>query len=105
MSGMIDAHPAQAAQVPNAGTNSVSAPAPEPARVPDAQLLASYAASGSESFFSQIVDRHSGMVYSACLRILSDPHAAEDAAQATFLVLTKRAASLPRQTVLSGWLY
>src|SRR4051794_26266809 len=71
----------------------------------DAALLSGYAQSGAETIFSAIIDRHSKMVYSVCLRILGEAHAAEDAAQATFLVLTRRARSLPRQTNLSGWLY
>jgi RNA polymerase sigma factor (sigma-70 family) len=102
---MIDVHPAPLAQAPKAEPSLNLSSPPAPARISDAELLSAYGTTGAEAFFSQIVDRHSGMVYSACLRILTDPHAAEDAAQATFLVLTKRAASLPRQTVLSGWLY
>lgn len=45
------------------------------------------------------------MVLRVCRRILVDTHAAEDAFQATFLVLAKRAASLRRPGALAAWLY
>ena len=57
----------------------------------DRELLAKFTAMGSHEAFGEIVRRHADIVHSACLRILGDPHAAEDAAQATFLVLLKKA--------------
>jgi RNA polymerase sigma factor (sigma-70 family) len=45
------------------------------------------------------------MVYGVCLRILKDKNLAEDAAQASFLVLLRRATTLPKNVNLSGWLY
>jgi RNA polymerase sigma factor (sigma-70 family) len=71
----------------------------------DRQLLADYARSGDSEAFAEIVRRHSGMVYQACRRVLGDEHGAEDAAQATFLLLARKARKLPEKTVLSGWLF
>jgi RNA polymerase sigma factor (sigma-70 family) len=71
----------------------------------DHQLLARYVSGGSAGAFAQIVRRYSDMVYSACLRILGDAAAAEDASQATFLVLVRSAPKLSRSTNLSGWLF
>jgi len=70
----------------------------------DGDLLARYVGGSSEAF-EQIVIRHADMVYAVCLRMLNEEQAAEDTAQATFLLLTRKAASLPKNTLLSGWLY
>ena len=45
----------------------------------DQELLADVARSGSPQAFAALVERHTQMVYGTCLRILKDPHAAEDA--------------------------
>ncbi len=71
----------------------------------DRELFTGYAATGSSEAFAEIVQRYSAMVHSACLRILGDAHAAEDAAQATFLIFMRKARKLPKKTVLSGWLF
>jgi len=71
----------------------------------DRELLREYSASGSSEAFAEIVRRHSAMVHSACKRILGDAHAAEDAAQAAFLIFMRKARKLPKGTVLSGWLF
>ncbi len=71
----------------------------------DAELLATYRESRSPDAFGAIVERHTGMVYSACWRVLRNDDAAQDATQATFLVLVRRAGDLPTGTVLAGWLY
>ena len=71
----------------------------------DRELFSEYAASGSSRAFAEIVERYSAMVYSACLRILGNAHAAEDATQAAFLILVRKAKKLPKSTVLSGWLF
>ena len=70
----------------------------------DRELLAEYARSGSERAFAEIVARHSAMVYSACLRVLGDPAAAEDAVQAAFLVLVRKARGVDG-SALAGWLF
>ncbi|SKB05967.1 RNA polymerase sigma factor, sigma-70 family [Prosthecobacter debontii] len=54
---------------------------------------------------TRLVEQHRGLVMAACCRILRDSSLAEDAAQETFLLLTKKARHLPPQTSLPGWLY
>ncbi len=71
----------------------------------DRELLDAYAAGGSQTAFAELVARHAGQVYATCLRVLEDPHAAEDAAQATFLVLARKAGALGGGAVLAGWLH
>src|ERR1700691_6166533 len=55
--------------------------------------------------FEAIVARHGPMVLSVCRGILRDPNDAEDAFQATFLILVKKAGSIRGRVVLGGWLY
>jgi RNA polymerase sigma factor (sigma-70 family) len=73
--------------------------------VTDRELLAEYVSKGSEEAFSEIVERHLGRVLATCLRALGDHQEAEDAAQAVFLLLVKKAGSISHGTILSGWLY
>jgi RNA polymerase sigma factor (sigma-70 family) len=71
----------------------------------DRELLTEFQATGSAEVFAQIAERHSAMVYSTCLRVLKDPHAAEDAAQAAFLVLLRKRGSIGKDAILPAWLY
>ncbi len=71
----------------------------------DRELLTSYAATGSQEAFGELVGRHADKVYSTCRRVLGDGHAAEDASQAVFLVLARKARDLSPRTVISGWLF
>jgi len=71
----------------------------------DRNLLEEYARSGSEEAFDTIAARYTDLVYSACRRQLRDPSLAEDATQAVFLTLAKKAKTLPRGVVLAGWLF
>ena len=71
----------------------------------DRELFHTYQQRGEAAVFSQLVDRHAGSVYAACLRVLNDSHAAEDASQAVFLIFSQKAPSLPAGTVVAGWLY
>src|SRR5689334_1405239 len=73
-------------------------------RMPDVELM-KYQSRRDEAAFAEIVRTHTNMVYSTCLRVLDDAHAAEDATQATFMILLRKIESLPPETVLSGWLY
>ncbi|HZU39220.1 MAG TPA: sigma-70 family RNA polymerase sigma factor [Gemmataceae bacterium] len=71
----------------------------------DGQLLERYVRGQDEDAFAELVERHSGLVRAVCRRVLNDEHAADDAFQATFLVLARRAGSLDGERTLAGWLY
>jgi RNA polymerase sigma factor (sigma-70 family) len=73
--------------------------------VTDAQLLHRYCHAGDEQAFTELVHRHGPMVLGVCRRWLRDPHAAEDAFQATFLVLVRRARSVRWHDSIAGWLH
>ncbi len=59
----------------------------------------------AESAFAALVARHGRMVHRVCLDVLGDPHDAQDAAQATFLVLARRASTIARPEALAAWLH
>jgi RNA polymerase sigma factor (sigma-70 family) len=71
----------------------------------DTQLLETFARRREESAFEAIVERHGPVVLGVCRRVLHDEHDAEDAFQATFLVLARNAASIRNQEALGAWLY
>ncbi|MBN9517170.1 sigma-70 family RNA polymerase sigma factor, partial [bacterium] len=71
----------------------------------DADLLARYTATGDPDVFASLVRRHARTVLGACRRVLADAHAAEDAFQATFLQLARKAGGLRHPSALPGWLY
>jgi RNA polymerase sigma factor (sigma-70 family) len=71
----------------------------------DAELLERFLAKGEETAFAILVQRHGPMVLGVCQRVLEDPHAAEDAFQAAFLVLVRRSASIRKRSSLASWLY
>jgi RNA polymerase sigma factor (sigma-70 family) len=68
-------------------------------------LLRRFTVQRDADAFELLVRRHGPMVLSVCRRMLRDPHAAEDAFQATFLVLVRKAASLRKPELLGNWLY
>jgi RNA polymerase sigma factor (sigma-70 family) len=73
--------------------------------VPDRELLARYVAGHEETAFTAIVERHGGLVLGVCRRILRHEHDAEDACQATFLVLARKADTIRKGDALSSWLH
>ena len=68
-------------------------------------LLREYVDRGSEAAFESLVKRHVDMVYSTALRQLRDPHLAQDATQAVFVLLARKARCLRSSVILGGWLY
>ncbi len=71
----------------------------------DAELLERFIDKRDEAAFAALLKRHGPMVLGVCRRILGSPQDTEDAFQATFLVLARRAFSVrPRETV-GNWLY
>jgi len=71
----------------------------------DADLLDRFVRHKDEAAFEALVGRHGPMVIGVCDRILHNSHDAEDAFQATFLVLVRKAASVRPQGMVGNWLY
>jgi RNA polymerase sigma factor (sigma-70 family) len=76
-----------------------------PRDLTDRQLLEAYVRRRDEAALAVLVQRHGPMVWGVCRRVLQDHHEAEDAFQATFLVLVRKAASIASPELLAGWLY
>src|ERR1051325_6193904 len=75
------------------------------AKAPDTDLLERFVASRDEHAFAALLRRHGPMVFGVCQRVLGNHHEAEDAFQATFLVLVRRASSIGEPELLGNWLY
>jgi RNA polymerase sigma factor (sigma-70 family) len=73
--------------------------------VSDAVLLERFAQGRDESAFAALVVRYGGMVLRLCRRILGDAHTAEDAFQATFVILARKAGTIKHPDALPGWLH
>jgi RNA polymerase sigma factor (sigma-70 family) len=72
---------------------------------PDRDLLARFVAARDEDAFAEIVRRHGPMVLAVCRRVTGRAHDADDAFQAAFMVLARRAAHLTKPELLANWLY
>src|SRR5437870_8135995 len=71
----------------------------------DRQLLDDFASRRDESAFAGLVERHGPMVLAVCRRVLGHEQDAEDAFQATFLVLARKAAAFGWRESVGNWLY
>jgi RNA polymerase sigma factor (sigma-70 family) len=72
---------------------------------PDRTLVERFVAQRDEAAFAALVERHGPLVHGVCRRLLRHEEDAEDAFQATFLVLVRRAASIRKGESVGSWLY
>jgi RNA polymerase sigma-70 factor (ECF subfamily) len=73
--------------------------------LPDDQLLERFVRLRDETAFEALLRRHEPLVFGVCRKLLYDVHDAEDAFQATFLVLARKAGSVAPPSLLGHWLY
>ena len=78
---------------------------PADANLTDAELLRRFVAERDETAFAALVRRHGRLVRCVCRRVLDSEQDAEDAEQATLLVLARKAASIRVGTAVASWLY
>jgi RNA polymerase sigma factor (sigma-70 family) len=78
---------------------------PEVRNRADEELLGHFVAQGDETAFAELMRRHGPMVLAVCRRVLAGDHDAEDAFQAVFLVLFRKARSIKQRERLANWLY
>src|SRR5947209_5841496 len=71
----------------------------------DGQLLGCFVERQDKDAFAALVKRHGPMVWGVCRRVLANHQDAEDAFQATFLVLVRKAASIRPREMVANWLY
>lgn len=71
----------------------------------DHDLLAAFAQHGAEAAFAELVRRHMNLAYSVALRLTGQAHSADEITQTVFIILARKAKTLSRKVILSGWLY
>jgi RNA polymerase sigma factor (sigma-70 family) len=71
----------------------------------DGQLLERFIAQRDQAAFALLLERHGAMVLGVCGRVLDDPNDVDDAFQASFLVLVRKASSIRKTESLASWLY
>lgn len=71
----------------------------------DSLLLKAYVERRLEAAFNELVHRHLDLVYSAAIRMVRDPHLAEDVTQGAFIALARQAPELAERATLAGWLH
>src|SRR2546430_11068702 len=76
-----------------------------PATPSDGELLARFVAARDEEAFAALVRRHGPLVLAVCRRVTADAEVADDAFQAVFLVLARKAATVRPREAVRGWLY
>src|SRR5262245_16186154 len=95
---------ALSAAVARVGRAAVRLAYPDPAET-DGRLLGRFVQTRDEAAFRELVRRLGPMVLGVCRRIAGDHHSTEDAFQATFLVLARRAADVAPREAVRGWLH
>jgi RNA polymerase sigma-70 factor (ECF subfamily) len=78
---------------------------PAPAGLTDGELLGRFVTGRDEAAFETLVHRHGPMVLGLCRRVLHNLHDAEDAFQATFLLLAQKAAAVVKRDSVGSWLF
>jgi RNA polymerase sigma factor (sigma-70 family) len=73
--------------------------------LPDGALLECFVAQREQAALLALLQRHGPLVWSVCRRVLREEHSAEDAFQATFLVLVRKAGSVRKAESIRSWLY
>ena len=73
--------------------------------VTDQQLLERFVADQDEIAFTRLVERHGRTIWGVCRRVLHHEQDAEDAFQAVFVVLARRASSIRQREAVGSWLY
>src|SRR5437899_4786052 len=73
--------------------------------ISDSQLLQRFIAGRDEAAFELLLWRHARLVFGVCQRVLGDTHDAEDAFQATILILARRAGRIKKRDAVASWLY